>query len=247
MSEDTLKLALRRQELTKREGYILWETVTKQVEVPIADTALLLCDVWDRHWCRGARERLDKMLDRMNEVVGSSRDRGMQIIHSPSGTMAFYTGHPARERMAEYPSVGPPENLEHDDPPLPVDASDDGSDTEDDEPVQVWTRQHPAIEIDQSLDFISDNGKEINNLLQHKGIDKLLIMGVHTNMCVLHRSFGIKQMIRWGIHVALIRDLTDTMYNPAMPPYVSHEEGTRLVIEFIEKFWCPTIGSGELL
>ena len=52
MPEDTLKLALRRQDLTKREGYTLWETVTKQVEVPIADTALLLCDVWDRHWCR---------------------------------------------------------------------------------------------------------------------------------------------------------------------------------------------------
>ncbi|SVB89643.1 uncharacterized protein METZ01_LOCUS242497 [marine metagenome] len=247
MSENTLELALRRQELTKQEGYNLWETVTKQVEVPISDTALLICDAWDRHWCRGARERLDRMLGRMNDVVGSCRDRGMQIIHSPSGTMAFYTDHPARERMAEYPSAGPPENLEHDDPPLPVDASDDGSDTEEDEPAQVWTRQHPAIEIDQSLDIISDNGEEIYSLFQHKGVDKLLIMGVHTNMCVLHRSFGIKQMIRWGIHVALIRDLTDTMYNPAMPPYVSHEEGTRLVIQFIEKFWCPTIGSEDLL
>jgi hypothetical protein len=30
------------------------------------------------------------------------------------------------------------------------------------------------------------------------------------------------------------------MYNPEMPPYVSHEEGTRLVIEYIEKFWCLT-------
>ena len=66
-------------------------------------------------------------------------------------------------------------------------------------------------------------------------------------MCVLHRSFAIKQMVRWGVDVALVRDLTDTMYNPAMPPYISHEEGTRLVVEFIEKFWCPSIDSSDLI
>jgi len=71
-------------------------------------------------------------------------------------------------------------------------------------------------------------------------------MGVHTNMCVLNRSFGIKQMIKWGVEIALVRDLTDTMYNPARAPYVSHAEGTRLVVEYIEKFWCPTIGSEDL-
>ncbi len=47
--------------------------------------------------------------------------------------------------------------------------------------------------------------------------------------------------------VELVRDLTDTMYNPAMRPYVSHDEGTRLVVEFIEKFWCPTVESRQLL
>jgi len=36
------------------------------------------------------------------------------------------------------------------------------------------------------------------------------------------------------------------MYDPATPPYVGHDEGTRLVIEFIEKFWCPTITSDQL-
>ena len=46
--------------------------------------------------------------------------------------------------------------------------------------------------------------------------------------------------------VALIRDLTDTMYNPARPPYVSHEEGTRLVVGYIEKHWCGTVESDVL-
>jgi hypothetical protein len=54
-------------------------------------------------------------------------------------------------------------------------------------------------------------------------------------------------MVKWGKRVALVRDLTDAMYNPARPPYVSHAEGTRLVVEYIEKFWCPTVASRGLL
>ena len=66
-------------------------------------------------------------------------------------------------------------------------------------------------------------------------------------MCVFHRTFAINQMVRWGMDVALIRDLTDAMYNPAMPPYVSHSKGTELVVEFIEKFWCASVESVDII
>jgi type 1 glutamine amidotransferase len=68
-------------------------------------------------------------------------------------------------------------------------------------------------------------------------------MGVHTNMCVLGRPFGLRQLSRAGKTVALMRDLTDTMYNSAMAPKVSHFTGTDLVIEHVEKYVCPTINS----
>jgi hypothetical protein len=64
-------------------------------------------------------------------------------------------------------------------------------------------------------------------------------------MCILNRSFAIRQMVGLGFRVALVRDLTDAMYNPAMRPYVSHDEGTRLVVGYIEKFWCPTVSSQD--
>jgi hypothetical protein len=143
--------------------------------------------------------------------------------------------------------VDTPPPLEHDDPPLPIDDSDGGSDTGERPWHKAWSRQHPEIEIDADRDVISDDGAEIYAFMQQRGIEHLLLMGVHTNMCVLNRSFGIKQMIRWGVDVALVRDLTDTMYNPAMPPYVSHEEGTRLVVAYIEKFWCPTTDSANVI
>ncbi len=77
----------------------------------------------------------------------------------------------------------------------------------------------------------------------------MLIFGVHTNMCVLHRTFGIKQMTKWGVETALIRDLIDTMYSPARPPYVDHDEGTRLVGGgggYLEKFWCWSVDNADV-
>jgi hypothetical protein len=70
---------------------------------------------------------------------------------------------------------------------------------------------------------------------------------VHTNMCVLNRSFAIKRMTALGIRCILVRDLTDAMYNPEDAPHVSHDAGTQLVIEYIEKYWAPTTTRDELL
>lgn len=243
-----LLLHLRRQTLRQDDrGHNVWQATVAEKRVPARQTALLLCDVWDGHWSRGARERLEAMVARMNQVVVAGRHRGVQIIHAPSDTIGFYAGTPARQRILQMPRIEPPAPLEHEDPPLPIDASDGGSDTGEAPWYKAWTRQHPAIEIDQERDVISDNGVEILSFLRQCGLEHLLIMGVHTNMCILNRSFAIKAMVRWGVDVALVRDLTDAMYNPARPPYVSHEEGTRLVIEYIEKFWCPTVASEDVV
>jgi hypothetical protein len=83
--------------------------------------------------------------------------------------------------------------------------------------------------------------------MRQRGIENVIVCGVHLNMCVLGRPFAIRQLVRQGLHVALVRDLTDTMYNPERPPYVSHFQGTRLMIGHVEKYWCPTIASTALL
>lgn len=243
----SLKVTTRVQTKTCDENQrTVWEAVESEEQLDPAQTALLLCDVWDNHWCRGAVERLETMVPRMNKTVEVAREAGIAIIHAPSGTLDTYEETSARRRILEV-SPATPEELEHEDPPLPIDASDHGSDTGETETHRPWKSQHPGIRIDQDRDVISDNGKEIYSFLTARGIRTMLILGVHTNMCVLHRSFAIKQMVRWGIRPILIRDLTDAMYNPAMPPYVSHEEGTDLVIGYIEKFWCPTMTSKAIL
>ena len=252
-----LSLNLRSQLLQQdASGRNCWRERLDSALWPIDKTCLLLCDVWDNHWSKGAAERLCAMVPRMNAVVNVLRERGVQVIHAPSGTMEFYAGTPARQRILDAPHVQAPVDLARGDPPLPVNDSDRGSDTpsldrghfdSDKKPGRAWTRQHPGIDIDQDRDGICDDGALIYNLMQQVGIESMLIMGVHTNMCVLNRTFAIKQMVRWGKRVVLIRDLTDAMYNPAKPPYVNHAEGTRLIIEYIEKFWCPTVSSADIL
>ncbi len=248
MSDASLRLRLRRQELTRDDrGYTFWNTVTDIRSVPAARAAIIICDMWDNHWSRGAAERVAGLAPRMNAAIAAARERGVRIVHAPSETMAFYTTSPARERMRDLPVVDLPPLLDHPDPPLPIDDSDEGSDTGETSWHRAWTRQHPAIVIDEARDGISDDGAEVYHFLRHHNIEQVLIMGVHTNMCVLRRSFAIKALVRRGIPVALVRDFTDAMYNPARPPYVSHAEGTRLVIEYIEKFWCPSIESTDLV
>jgi nicotinamidase-related amidase len=243
-----MAIAPRRRRLTQdATGHTIRQTVQEPRTIAAERSALVLCDLWDRHWCRGANERLAVLLPEMNRLASRLRAAGTLIVHAPSDTITFYDGTPARQRGLDVPRIEPPAPRPIDDPPFPIYHHDGGSDTPPDQQANVWSRQHPAIEIDQAVDVISDNGADLYSLYRHRGIETIVIMGVHLNMCMLDRSFAIKALVRWGLDVIVVRDLTDTMYNPAMPPYVSHDEGTNLVLHYIEGFWCPSVTSDELL
>src|SRR5262249_35402285 len=126
--------------------------------------------------------------------------------------------------------------------PLPIDDADGGCD---DWPRcqegSPWSRQIPTIEI-QDGDAITDSA-EAYALMQQRGIDNVIVMGVHLNMCVLGRPFSIRQMVKQGKNVVLVRDMTDTMYNSRKSPYVPHCVGTDLMVEHVEKYWCPSVTS----
>ncbi len=229
------------------KGSDAWEEAILPRTFPAHATALLLCDMWDDHWCKSAARRCDALAHKMNPIITLARERGVQIIHAPSECMDFYADTPQRQRMLQLPRVEPVPARHIEAPPLPIDDSDGGCDDSPQCPTfHAWRRQHPAITIAEP-DAISDSGIEVYSLLRQRTIQMLLVMGVHTNFCVLGRSFGIRQMSRWGIPCLLVRDLTDSLYNPARRPFVSHEEGTELVIRHIEQYWCPTIVSDDLM
>ena len=233
-------------------------------------TAIIICDTWDFHHSLNAMRRLEQFAPRMNQVVGEARKRGATIIHAPSDCMPSYATHPARKRAIESPTVSnspvdvaawcskiPAEETAI----YPIDQSDGGDDDDPSQhavwadklkalgrnPALPWQKQSDLIEIDSQLDFISDRGDEVWNILKHRQIQQVILVGVHTNMCVLGRPFGLRQMARNGMRVVLMRDMTDCMYNPKSWPYVDHFSGNDLVINHVERFVCPTITSDQVL
>jgi len=252
-AEDALVMHLRYRRADPKRGADQWQVVREKARWDPGRMAVIVVDMWDKHWCAGASARVDEMAPSMNRVLSRIRDRGALIIHAPSDTMAAYADTPQRRLAQEAPTVEPPAELATwqgldpaKEPPLPIDDSDNGCD---DEPQceihQAWTAEHPWIEVAPE-DAITDSGPEVYNLLSERGIRDVLVVGVHTNMCVLGRPFGIRRLVGSGLNVVLVRDLTDTMYNSRMAPHVSHFRGTELVIEHIEKHWCPTITSADL-
>ncbi|HEX4167874.1 MAG TPA: isochorismatase family protein [Bryobacteraceae bacterium] len=225
-----------------------WTQVHFRHSVASEHAAIIICDMWDRHWCGGATTRVEALAHRMAPVLEQARAKSILIIHAPSDTMAFYAHAPGRLLAEQAPHATPPSGIEptEKEPPLPIDDRDGGCDTPGDQEHQAWTRETPLLKI-ESGDVISDKGTEIYNVLRQHHVNTVLMMGVHANMCILNRSFGIRQLTRWGVHCILVRDLTDAMYNPASWPHVSHSAGTNLVIEHIEKYWAPTVASDDLI
>jgi len=215
------------------------------------ETAIIICDMWNRHWCKGASKRVAEIAPFMNNVISIARKRGVLIVHAPSGCMAFYKNHPASKPGHKYKSKKAKKLINGDklkserDAVWPVDQSDGGCDCSPEcKQGKPWTRQIDVIEITDK-DAISDSGAEIGGLFYQKGIKNVILMGVHTNMCVIGRSFGLRNMVRLGMNVVLMRDMTDTMYDSKQWPKVNHFTGNSLVNEYIETYVCPTIVSTD--
>ncbi len=247
----TLRLQLR-ERLEEPAGSGQIKIVERVVNWQVAETAIVVCDMWNDHRCQIAAQRVGVLAPRMNQVLTAARDRGVMIIHSPSETMDVYEGTTYRTRMQQASIAKPPVPIARCDRDpvrdvglLPVDPQLDCDDPMPALTGRKHTKQNAAIDI-IGFDGISDKGDEIFNFCEQEGIKNVVMMGVHTNWCILARPFGIRQMTKLGRNVVLARDLTDALYDPREPPYVSHARGTELVVEHIERHWCPSILSEDL-
>ena len=217
------------------------------------ETAIIICDMWDQHWCKGATSRVAELASRLNRVISAARQKGMLIVHAPSDCMPYYKDWAGRQLALRYDSkkyahLISDSNLSTEKGAVwPIDQSDGGCD----DVVRCqegtpWRKEIDALEI-RDGDAISDSGAEIAALFDEKGIKNVILTGVHTNMCVIGRTFGLRNMVRLGKNVVLMRDMTDAMYNSRRPPYVSHIAGRDLVISYIESYVCPTMLSTDIV
>ena len=209
--------------------------------------AVLICDAWNAHWCGAAKARMDELAPKIEEFLRSARALDLHVIHSPSGTMAFYTNYSQRrraKRFVEIPTFDPAP-AEREWPMTPVKGQGEPcKGAADAIPARIF-REHLSISVGPH-DIISDDVNEIMTYVRQARIETVFFCGVHMNMCVLDNPFGIKNMSRYGISCVLLRDLTDPIFCPIRYPSLTQEEGKRLIAEFIERHICPTALADDL-
>ncbi|MHC4509337.1 MAG: hypothetical protein ACYTAO_10340 [Planctomycetota bacterium] len=71
-----------------------FRVVQNKVEWAPKQTAIIICDMWNQHWCKGATERVAELAPHMNRVVRLARDKG---VLSTEG------GQPARRHRKMVP------------------------------------------------------------------------------------------------------------------------------------------------
>ncbi len=269
LADQPLRLQLRFQQPVS-ENAQQYHRLQREEVWPAEKTAVIVCDMWDSHHCVNAVRRVAELAPRIDRFCTALREKGATVIHAPSGCMAAYREHPARLRAQNTPRAAefPPDIgawcdriPSEEQATYPLDQSDGGEDDDWEEharwalrleadgrdPRAPWIRQTPAIGIDSKVDYVSDDGQEIWSILEARRIDNVILVGVHANMCVLGRPFGLRRLATAGKNVVLARDLTDTMYDPRDWPYCSHFTGTDRIVRHIERVVCPTISSDQVL
>ncbi|MCA9057630.1 MAG: isochorismatase family protein, partial [Planctomycetaceae bacterium] len=224
-TEEALKMQLTFQRETSPASGRFHRLVRDEVWQP-EQTAIIVCDVWDYHHCLNAVRRVEQFAPRLAAVLDKARSQGVTIIHAPSDCMAAYTDHPARHRAQQAPAAAyQPPQIEawcskipsEERGVYPIDQSDGGEDDDPQEhadwaarleamgrnPQAPWKMQSSLIPINAETDYISDKGNEVWNVLEQRGIRNVILAGVHTNMCVLGRPFGLRQLARNGKNVVL--------------------------------------------
>ena len=220
-----------------------------------ARIAVVICDMWDTTQCVSAAGRVVELAPRVNDVAARLRQDGALIVHAPAACMDYYADTPARERARQARRVQSTVPVDWNDwdpsresalPPALADETpcscEPGEPCTEGGPPYPWTHQIESIEI-SSADAITDDGVELLALLTERGIEDVVVMGVHANRCVLGRPYGIRQLVYWGKKPVLCRDLTDSYHRDPR----GHLWGNEQMIAHIEQYWCPTVMSDDLV
>lgn len=235
----------RRSEIFPNSNIV--QIIETEKSLKSSEVGVLVIGMWSSHACQVATDRLDELAPKVDSFLKKCRNSGCKVIFGSSSltkspTYKQNVAHMKGLPFASLRDYGMPQY-----PPLPIDDSDGGIVTKNPSFKRSEVDMHPGVTVCPE-DAMSDNNKEILNFLHHHGIKLLLVCGVHLNMCVLDRPYGIKNLMRFGFPTCLVRDLTDPMYNPkeGTGP-ATRAEATEMVVQYVERYFCPSIHSEDLM
>ncbi len=232
------------------------QPIVTRTELDPAKVVMVVVDMWDRHWCKTYTARVENMVARMNQTAAAARKLGIQVVWAPSDVVGFYKNHPQRQAMLAIPTHPEPKTVAFD-PPTPPEGLD-CCECGPDRPCKnasVWTRQHSGLQIADG-DLIGDcnNARELYNLCAERGLDTILYLGVASNMCVCHRSFGILNSKHHGFRALFVRDLVEAITANGLHPATKQSDwnftpakGSARTERYLEQHIAPSIESRQLI
>lgn len=206
---------------------------------------VVVVDMWNFHWCKTSTERVGALVPRMNKSLQILRAMGAQVFLCPTDVADNYVGTPQLEAVLAMERMPLPSAVTLQCPAAP----DGGGCTCGKERCRGhygWDGMHPDLIIGEN-DFIPNDPELLYAICKKRGITHLLYMGVHTQVCLLGKSVGVKRMLEAGMNCILARDLTDAhgMYDPEKG--ITPDAFTWRVVEHFEKHLTPTINMAETL
>jgi hypothetical protein len=229
----TIELHLQRRD--PNSGDLRPETIN----VDPRHVGVVVVDMWNWHWCKTSAARVAALVPRMKPVLAQAHDLGMTIFWCPSDVVDNYVGTPQHEAAANAPKVPLPDLEPLDCPAAP----DGGGCTCGKERCQGnygWNAMNPQLQMNDD-DLMPNDLETLYSLCRQRGITHLIYVGVHTQVCLLGKSIGLRNLSRAGLYCILARDLTDAhgLYDPDHG--ITPDDFTARVVAHFEKFLAPTI------
>ena len=225
-------------------------------QIPLDQVALVLVDVWDRHYIEDTESRAEVIIQQnIRPLLEASRRAGVKIVHAPSSRearlyKAWRLRRVADNSVARTDSSGPKPRATW--PPREF-RRKTGPYKQYARPFEPMAsvrlerlkgmRIHPDVEP-VGTEVVVANGDELHQYCKDEGVLFLIYLGFNTNACILTRDYGTLAMGKRGYEIILLRDCTT-----GMESFETTEEllQTRGAIQFLEMFGKYSIRSQEFI
>jgi len=218
------------------------------------NTALLIVTMVDTYWSKSAELRVNILAPIINNILKLGRKKGYLIIFGVGRKDVLDSYINQRKKLSFIPNK---KMIEKDisfnkNPLLPNDyfCYDNILRTIIRRLIRFYyiipkaKKIHPLLIIKKDDIIIDTDKQEVYNVLNYYNISNVILMGVHSNDCIINKPYGLKQLKKWGFKTLLVRDLTDSFYSSFK---YNHLEANEKAIEYIEKYFSSTITSVELI
>ena len=220
-------------------------------EIPLSQAAVVLLDVWDRHYIHDPEARAEEIIQtKLVPLVDACRKADLLLIHAPSPGHELAQGHPNWVNLASKDEINPTNDPEW---PPPAFRGKNGDYSRYARPHELREQEirdrvgdrtmHPAVAPAGDEPVIA-YGEELHRYCKQHGILFLFYVGFNTNACILHRDYGTLEMAKRGYEIVMIRDCTT-----GMESCETHDGlwQTRVAVQILEMFGKYSVTSDDVI